>query len=69
IRHTLVAMIALLFESLACYAHAESVVSSLDNNNVAENQVVQLTLRADFNNTGKGPDLSALKKNFDVLGQ
>lgn len=69
IRHTLVAMIALLFASLPFYAHAESVVASLDKNNVAENQVVQLTLRADFTNTGKGPDLSALKENFDVLGQ
>ncbi|REG86488.1 BatD family protein [Marinomonas pollencensis] len=66
---TLTAMIVLTFSLLSFTAHAESLVASLDKTTVVENQVVQLTLRANFTNTGTGPDLSPLKKDFDILGQ
>ncbi|SBS30223.1 hypothetical protein MAQ5080_01607 [Marinomonas aquimarina] len=50
-------------------AHADQVTAALDKNVVAENEVVQLTIRTDFPNTGNGPDLSALKRDFEILGR
>lgn len=64
---TILITLAALLQSFSAYA--DSVVASLDKNTAVENQVVQLTLRADFTDTGQGPDLSPLRKNFTVLGQ
>ncbi|WCN09758.1 BatD family protein [Marinomonas mediterranea] len=50
-------------------ALADSVVASVDRNIVTENQPFKLTLRADFAQTGQGPDLSALKRDFKILGK
>ncbi|MEL0637227.1 BatD family protein [Marinomonas sp. TI.3.20] len=69
LRNAVTLLIALLLISSSFSVYADSVVASLDKSTVAENDVVQLTLRADFTKTGKGPDLSVLKKNFDILGQ
>ncbi|MBJ7553181.1 BatD family protein [Marinomonas spartinae] len=55
--------------SLALPAYADSVTASLDKNVVTENDIVQLTIRADFTNTGNGPDLTPLKKDFDIVSQ
>lgn len=58
---------ALLIASPFCAAN--TVTASLDKQSVIENEVIQLTIRADFSDTGSGPDFSALKKNFDILNQ
>ena len=50
-------------------SYAASVTASLDKTTSVENEVVQLTLRADFTNTGNGPELDALKENFEILGK
>ncbi|QUX95452.1 hypothetical protein C0J08_08460 [Marinomonas sp. CT5] len=62
-------MTTLLFITLSSSLHAASVTASLDKNVTTENEVVQLTLRADFSDTGNGPDLTPLKDNFDILGK
>lgn len=63
-------VLALLFAlCLVSVAHADQVTAALDKNVVAENEVVQLTIRTDFANTGNGPDLSALKRDFEILGR
>lgn len=49
--------------------YADQVTAALDKNVVAENEVVQLTIRTDFTNTGNGPDLSALKRDFDIVSR
>ncbi|GAB3477584.1 BatD family protein [Marinomonas epiphytica] len=48
---------------------ADQVSATLDKNVSVENEVVQLTLRADFTDIGDGPDLTPLKRDFDILGQ
>lgn len=48
---------------------ADQVTAALDKNTVTENEVVQLTIRTDFANTGNGPDLSSLKRDFDIVSQ
>lgn len=55
--------------ALSTPVYAESVTASLDKNVVTENDVVQLTIRADFTDTGTGPDLTPLKKDFDIISQ
>lgn len=49
--------------------YAASVTASLNKNVVTENSLVQLTLRADFSDTGNGPELSPLQKDFEILGK
>lgn len=58
----------LLFTTLSGALHAASVTASLSKSVITENEVVQLTLRANFSDTGNGPDLTPLKRDFDVLG-
>jgi hypothetical protein len=48
---------------------ADSVVASLNKSTVTENEIVQLTLRADFSDTGNGPELAPLQRDFDILGK
>ncbi len=48
---------------------ADQVTAALDKNTVTENEVVQLTIRTDFANTGSGPDFSPLKRDFDIVSQ
>lgn len=48
---------------------ASTITATLDKSAVYENEVVQLTLRTDFAETGNGPDLTPLKRDFDILGQ
>ncbi|WP_233402789.1 BatD family protein [Marinomonas transparens] len=62
-------MLALLFTLLPTSVYADTVSASLDKTTTTENEVVQLTLRADFTNTGDGPDLSSLQRDFEVLGK
>ncbi|ETX09760.1 hypothetical protein MUS1_06075 [Marinomonas ushuaiensis DSM 15871] len=62
-------MTILLSISLSSSLHAASVTASLNKNVTTENEVVQLTLRADFSDTGSGPDLTPLQRDFDVLGK
>uniref|UniRef100_A6VW28 DUF7939 domain-containing protein n=1 Tax=Marinomonas sp. (strain MWYL1) TaxID=400668 RepID=A6VW28_MARMS len=62
-------MTTLLFITLSSSLHAASVTASLNKNVATENEVVQLTLRADFSDTGNGPDLSPLERDFDILGK
>lgn len=62
-------MTTLLFITLSSSLHAASVTASLNKNVTTENEVVQLTLRADFSDTGNGPDLSPLERDFDILGK
>ncbi|CUB02210.1 BatD family protein [Marinomonas fungiae] len=63
------ALAFLLALCLANSAHADQVTAALDKNVVAENEVVQLTIRTDFTNTGNGPDLTPLKRDFEILGR
>ena len=65
----LTCLIILLSLVASSTLHAESVVASLDKNVVTENEVVQLHLRADFSDTGNGPDLKPLERDFDILGK
>ncbi|WP_191602838.1 BatD family protein [Marinomonas algicola] len=46
-----------------------SVISSLNKDSVVENEVVQLSIRTDFPDTGSGPDLTELKRDFEILGK
>ncbi|WP_219704212.1 BatD family protein [Marinomonas lutimaris] len=62
-------MTTLLFIALSSSLHAASVTATLNKNVATENEVVQLTLRADFSDTGNGPDLSPLERDFDILGK
>ncbi|MGO2353866.1 MAG: BatD family protein [Marinomonas foliarum] len=62
-------MTTLLFIALSNSLHAASVTASLNKNVSNENEVVQLTLRADFSDTGNGPDLTPLERDFDILGK
>jgi len=62
-------MTTLLSISLSGFIHAASVTASLNKNVTTENEVVQLTLRADFSDTGNGPDITPLQRDFDVLGK
>ncbi|RCX07734.1 BatD family protein [Marinomonas foliarum] len=62
-------MTTLLFIILSSSLHAASVTASLNKNVSNENEVVQLTLRADFSDTGNGPDLTPLERDFDILGK
>ncbi len=62
-------MAALLFITLSSYLNAASVTASLNKEVTIENEVVQLTLRADFSDTGNGPDLTPLQRDFDILGK
>lgn len=48
---------------------AAGVTASLNKSTVTENEIVQLTLRADFSNTGNGPDLTPLERDFEILGK
>ncbi|MBR7889195.1 BatD family protein [Marinomonas sp. A79] len=48
---------------------ADTVSASLNKTVSVENEVVQLTLRADFSDTGNGPDLSPLERDFTILGK
>lgn len=48
---------------------AATVSASLNKTVSVENEVVQLTLRADFSDTGNGPDLSPLERDFTILGK
>ncbi|MCV2402176.1 BatD family protein [Marinomonas sp. C2222] len=48
---------------------AEGVTASLNKSTVTENEIVQLTLRADFSDTGNGPDLTPLERDFEILGK
>jgi hypothetical protein len=61
--------LALLFFLTSTLSLAESVTATLDKQVVYESDVVQLTIRTDFPNTGQGPDLSLLKRDFDILSQ
>ncbi|TDO98999.1 BatD family protein [Marinomonas balearica] len=54
---------------LSVQSWAAGVIASVDKTTVTENQPLKLTLRADFAQTGQGPDLSPLKRDFDVLGK
>ncbi len=60
-------VISLLIATPSLYA--ASVIASLNKDVVTENSLVQLTLRADFSDTGNGPELSPLQKDFEILGK
>lgn len=62
-------MPALFFITLTGPLHAASVTASLNKNVTTENEIVQLTLRADFSDTGNGPDLTPLQRDFDILSK
>lgn len=62
-------ILSLLLSLTSVLAHAESVTATLDKQVIFENDVVQLTIRTDFPETGQGPDLSILKRDFEVLSQ
>jgi hypothetical protein len=59
----------LLFSWLSTLSTAASVTTSLDKETVTENELVQLTIRTDFPQTGSGPDLSVLKRDFEIISQ
>jgi len=56
-----------LFASISTFG--ATITASLDKHSVIENEVVQLTIRTDFADTGNGPDFSVLEKNFEILNQ
>ena len=62
----LLSLIIIFFSQLTS---AASVTATLDKQVIYENDVVQLTIRTDFPETGQGPDLSSLKRDFDILSQ
>ena len=64
---TLLMLLAVSFWS--SFTHADQVSAALDKTTVAENEIVKLTVRADFSDTGSGPDLSGLKRDFEVLSK
>lgn len=61
--------LSFLFILASANIHAASVTATLDKQSIYENDVVQLTIRTDFPETGQGPDLSVLKRDFEVLSQ
>lgn len=65
VRFVLVPLLTLLTSS----AYADQVSAALDKDVVRENEVIQLTVRTDFANTGSGPDFSVLKRDFDILSR
>ncbi len=69
IRGLLSLTLTLLFCLISPLSMAESVSATLDKKVVYESDVVQLTIRTDFPETGQGPDLSVLKRDFDILSQ
>lgn len=68
-RHWLITLMSLLMMCLSQATLADQVTVALDKTSVSENEPVQLTIRTDFSNTGNGPDLSVLKRDFDILSQ
>lgn len=62
-------ILAILLLLGATSLHANEVSAALNKNVVTENEIVQLTVRADFSDTGTGPDFSPLKRDFDILSQ
>lgn len=66
VTHTCLALTLILVSS---FIHAAEVTAKLSENTIVENQVVQLTIRADFADTGAGPDFSVLEKDFTILNQ
>jgi hypothetical protein len=68
-RLLLALMAGLLLATLSNTLYAASVIASLNKSTVTENDIIQLTLRADFSDTGNGPDLTPLQRDFDVLGK
>ncbi|MDB4837362.1 BatD family protein, partial [Marinomonas sp.] len=68
-RPFLLLLLCIAFVTLSNQVQAEGVTASLNKSTVTENEIVQLTLRADFSDTGSGPDLTPLERDFDVLGK
>jgi len=66
---TLTFCIAFIVSLTSINAFSASVMASLNKNSVVESEVVQLSIRTDFPDTGSGPDLTPLKRDFDILGQ
>lgn len=64
---TLLMLLAMAFWS--SLTHADQVSAALDKTTVAENEIVKLTVRADFSDTGSGPDFSGLKRDFEILSK
>ena len=64
---TLVFSIAFSVASFPVFAATVSV--SLERNSIIENEIVQLTIRTDYPDTGSGPDFSVLEKDFNILSQ
>lgn len=58
--------IVLLFTAIA---QSAELTAALDKDVIAENEVVQLTLRADYSDTGNGPDFSPLRRDFEIISQ
>ncbi|WP_235890032.1 BatD family protein [Maribrevibacterium harenarium] len=50
-------------------AQGAELTAALDKDVIAENEVVQLTLRADYSDTGNGPDFSPLRRDFEIISQ
>ena len=61
--------LSFIFLLVSSNLYAASVTATLDKQTIYENDVVQLTIRTDFPETGQGPDLSVLKRDFEVLSQ
>lgn len=69
IRGSLRLSIVLIMSIFCSFTTAATVTAKLSENSVVENQVVQLTIRTDFADTGNGPDFSILEKDFTILNQ
>ncbi|TBR45008.1 protein BatD [Marinomonas agarivorans] len=65
----LTAVLVAWFVLLSNVIYAAEVTAKLSENIIVENQVVQLTIRADVADTGNGPDFSVLEKDFTILNQ
>lgn len=65
----LISVVILVLSLTSFQAIGATVTATLDKNTIVEGEVVQLTIRSDFADTGSGPDFSDLKKNFDILNQ
>ncbi|WOD07853.1 BatD family protein [Marinomonas sp. GJ51-6] len=59
----------LLAASFSNNLYADTVTASLNKSTVTENEIVQLTIRADFSDTGNGSRIGPLQRDFDVLGK
>ncbi|MBJ7550478.1 BatD family protein [Marinomonas ostreistagni] len=57
---------ALAFSS---FSIADQVTAALDKSIISESEAVQLTIRTDFANTANGPDLSPLKRDFEIVSR